>query len=193
MRLIGARQAWHDAYHDSTPSTLEVAAAKAELGKRGRVANETFPSRQETNSRCAHMLASGLVQKAIASLPRPVQHFGHYLYSPIATGQDLNIAHALVWFTTQLEEMTQRRQAVAYWIALAALQSHRAMVHGREGWGPARVAAFVQDWSGVRLDPGNWARDWAGVWEALASSVDALDAKALAPVAAVIRAKKGAA
>lgn len=193
MKLISARQAWHDAYHQRQDSVLAVAAEKATLGKRGRVANETHPERHDTNGLCAHMLASGLVQKAIASLPRPVQHFGHFLYSPIATGQDLNIAHALVWFTCERPKLSARREEVAYWVALAALQSHRGMVYGRDGWGPGRVCEFVQDWSGYRLDVTNWARDWAQVWEALARTVDQLDAKALAPVAVVVRSQKDAA
>ncbi len=192
MRLIGARQAWHDAFHDSTPSALAVAADKATLGKRGRVANETFPSRQETNGRCAHMLASGLVQSAIATLPKPLQHFGHALYSPVGNGQDLNIAHALVWFTTELQAMSPRRQAVAYWMAMAAFNSHRGMVWGGEGWGPGRVCLFVQDWYGYRVDASNWSRDWAVVWETLAKTIDELDAKALRPVAAVVKQHKAA-
>lgn len=187
MRLIGARQAWHDALHDSGASALAVAAEKAVLGKRGYVANETMPSRQETNGRCAHMLASGLVQQAIASLPKPLQHFGHALYSPVANGQDLNIAHALVWFTADLKDLPARKAELGYWMALAAVKSHQAMVYGRDGWGPTRVCEFVLDWYGARINPANWARDWADLWEALAKAADQLDAKALKPVAEVIQ------
>ena len=38
MRLISARQAWHDAFYESRSSVLAVAADKAALGKKGRVA-----------------------------------------------------------------------------------------------------------------------------------------------------------
>ncbi|MDT4880265.1 hypothetical protein FQZ97_1160020 [compost metagenome] len=45
---------------------------------------------------------------------------------------------------------------------------------------------FVQDRLGVRMHPDNWARDWADLWERMAKQIDRMDAKALAPVAAVV-------
>ncbi|BGD56149.1 TPA: hypothetical protein VDW84_002090 [Pseudomonas aeruginosa] len=191
MRLISARQAWHDAFYESRSSVLAVAADKAALGKKGRVANETHPDRKDTNGRSAHMLAAGLVQAAIRSLPKPLQHFGHTLYSPIANGQDLNIAHSLVWFTAELPECSQRRQEIAYWMALAAIKSHKAAVNGRDAWAPGRVCEFVRDWYGTGPSAHNWARDWSGTWDRLAKAVDQLDAKALAPVARVVAKQSG--
>lgn len=187
MKLISARQAWHDCFHESRDSTLAVAASKAQLGKRGRVANETHPERKDTNGRCAHMLAAGLVQAAINTLPKPLQHFGHCLYSPFANGQDLNVAHALVWFTAELPACSAKKREVAYTVALAALRSHQAAVMGRDPWGPAKVSEFVREWYGAKIDPANWMRDWHVIWEVLAHAVDKLDAKALRPVAEVIK------
>ncbi|AZD84993.1 hypothetical protein C4K14_2159 [Pseudomonas chlororaphis subsp. aureofaciens] len=186
MKLISARQAWRDALHEGRDSVLAAAAARAELGKEGRVIGETMPSMLDSNGRCAHMLAAGLVQSAIGTLPKPLQHFGHALYSPVATGQDLNIAHGLVWFTTELPECSARRREIAYWLALAAIKSHQAFVFGREGWGPIRVCEFINSWYGTKMNPCNWARDWAVLWDAIAKAIDKLDAKALKPVAAVI-------
>lgn len=186
MKLISARQAWRDALHEGRDSVLAAAAERAALGKKGRVVGETMPSMLDSNGRCAHMLASGLVQSAIATLPKPLQHFGHALYSPVATGQDMGIAHGLVWFTAELPECSEKRREIAYWMALAAIKSHQAFVYGREGWGPGRVCEFVLDWYGAKLDVSNWARDWAPIWSAIAKAVDILDAKALQPVAAVI-------
>ena len=186
MKLISARQAWRDALHESRDSVLASAAERAKLGKRGRVVGETMPSMRDSNGRCAHMLAAGLVQSAIGSLPKPLQHFGHALYSPVATGQDMSIAHALVWLTVDLDGHTAKRREVAYWMALAAIRSHLAVVGGREGWGPGRVCEFVQDWYGTKVSVTNWARDWADIWAAIARTVDQLDAKALKPVGAVI-------
>ncbi|MFG8423336.1 hypothetical protein ACEOSX_30520, partial [Pseudomonas aeruginosa] len=114
MRLISARQAWHDAFYESRSSVLAVAADKAALGKKGRVANETHPDRKDTNGRSAHMLAAGLVQAAIRSLPKPLQHFGHTLYSPLANGDDVAIAHGLVWIGSGLGQLTQRQGERAY-------------------------------------------------------------------------------
>ncbi|WP_219096575.1 hypothetical protein [Pseudomonas sp. UMAB-40] len=186
MKLISARQAWREALHESRDSVLAAAQERARLGKKGRVVGETMPSMRDSNGRCAHMLAAGLVQSAIGTLPKPLQHFGHALYSPIANGQDINVAHALVWLTVELGECTAKRKEVAYWMALAAIKSHQAAVNGREAWGPARVVEFVHDWYGTKVSVQNWARDWAGIWGAIARTVDSLDAKALKPVAAVI-------
>ncbi len=111
---------------------LAVAADKAALGKKGRVANETHPDRKDTNGRSAHMLAAGLVQAAIRSLPKPLQHFGHTLYSPLANGDDVAIAHGLVWIGAGLGQLTQRQGERAYWMALAAINSHKRAVNGRD-------------------------------------------------------------
>ncbi|MDS9411548.1 hypothetical protein [Pseudomonas aeruginosa] len=192
MKLNSARQAWHDAFHESRDSVLAVAAEKAMLGKRGRVVNETHPSRRDTNGRSAHMLAAGLVQAAIKTLPKPLQHFGHTLYSPLATGQDLNIAHALVWFTVELPTCSAKRREVSYWMALAAVRSHQAAVYGREPWSQGQICEFVRDWFGTAPSVAHWARDWAVIWNSLAATVDSLDAKALRPVAEVVRRASGA-
>lgn len=186
MKLVSARQAWRDALHESRDSVLAAAAERAKVGKRGYVAGETMPSMLDSNGRCAHMLAAGLVQQAIGTLPKPLQHFGHTLYSPVANGQDLNIAHALVWFTAELPKLSARKEEVGYWMALAAIKSHQAVISDREGWGPARVCEFVLDWYGVKIGVNNWTRDWAGIWAAIMAAVDQLDAKALRPVAKVI-------
>lgn len=191
MKLISARQAWHDCMYENRDSTLAVAAQKALLGKKGRVANETHPDRKETNGRCAHMLAAGLVQAAILTLPKPLQHFGHTLYSPLADGQDLNIAHALVWFTVDLADCSPRRREIAYWMAMAAVKSHQAAVYGREPWAPGQVCEFVKEWYGSGPSAPHWARDWAGIWERLAKAVDQLDAKALKPVAELVARERG--
>ena len=71
-------------------------------------------------------------------------------------------------------------------MAMAALQSHKQMVHGREGWGPGAVCIFVEERTGVKMDPSHWARDWADVWEKLGSHIDKLDRQALRPVAQVV-------
>lgn len=186
MKLISARQAWREAMHENRDSVLAVAAERVKLGKRGRVLGETVTSSRNSNGRCAHMLAAGLVQKAIDTLPKPVQHFGHALYSPIAGAQDLVIAHALVWFKADIDLTPSRRRETAYWMALAAIRSHKSAVSGGEVWGPARIAEFVHDCYGVSISLSHWARDWAATWEILAKACDTLDAQALKPVAAVV-------
>ncbi|SDI54531.1 hypothetical protein [Pseudomonas panipatensis] len=192
MKLISARQAWHDCMYENRDSTLAVAAQKALLGKKGRVANETHPDRKETNGRCAHMLAAGLVQAAILTLPKPLQHFGHTLYSPLANGNDLAIAHGLVWLGSGLGgQLTARQSERAYWMAMAAINSHKRAVNGRDVLAPSEVCLFIEERLGCRIDPCNWARDYASTWERLAKHIDRLDAQALKPVADVVACEQG--
>ncbi|MGX5220255.1 hypothetical protein ACVTMO_16685 [Pseudomonas segetis] len=213
MKLLNARQSWHDAMHENRDSVMAVAAEQAKVGKKtgggdGKVivmlenehgvpvaksypsrkagAHETRSGRRMSDSRCAHMLAAGLVMHAIDSLPKTLQNFGNFLYSPIATGLDLSVAHGLVWLGAGMDSLPEKRRERAYWMALAAMQSHKRMVSGRAAMSPTEVCMFVEDRLGVRMHPDNWQRDWAETWEKLARHIDRLDAKALAPVAAVV-------
>lgn len=142
--------------------------------------------RMNSLSRCAHMLTAGKVMQAIGTLPPPLQHLGHFLHSPMATGVDQNRAHSLLYFSTDLPKMHRSRQEAAYWVALAALFSWRGMVWGAEEWWPGKIADFVRGYSGIRIDPSNWARDWADVWDLFLNKADELEAKALVPVAALV-------
>ncbi|MDR2317751.1 MAG: hypothetical protein LBF06_15330 [Pseudomonas sp.] len=214
MKVISARQAWHDALHEDRPSALAVAAEAAILGKkagpgetkvmvmlenhegkevakvyeiRTEGVQETRSGRRLTEARCAHMLAAGLVLVAIDSLPKSLRHLGNFMYSPVASGNDLSIAHGLVWLGSGLESLTDRRKQRAYWMAMAALQSHKMMVAGAEGMGPGAVCMFVEDRTGEKMNPQNWARDWQAIWDALSAHVDKLDKQALKPVSAVVQ------
>lgn len=215
MRIISARQAWHDSLHHNRDSVLAVAAQKAELGRKhgtgeGKVivmledhdgqqvartyksrqkgdnVHETRPGRRLSTDQCAHMLAAGLIMQAIDSLPKPVQHFGHYLYSPTATFNDLSIAHGLVWLSSGLDKLTDKQRCRAYWMALAAIQSHKRIVSGGEELAPGEVCMIMEERTGCRINPSNWARDYAEVWAHLAKKVDGLDRTALRPVAEVV-------
>lgn len=214
MKVISARQAWHDALHEDRPSALAVAAEAATLGKKcgpGEIkvmvmlenhdgkevakvyeirtegVHETRSGRRLTDARCAHMLAAGLVLVAIDSLPKSLRHLGNFMYSPVATGNDLSIAHGLVWLGSGLESLTDRKKQRAYWMAMAAMQSHKMLVNGGEGMGPGAVCMLVEDRTGEKMNPQNWARDWQAIWDALCTHVDKLDKQALKPVAAVVQ------
>lgn len=214
MKVISARQVWHDALHENRASALAVAAEQAVLGKKGGSGDtkimvmlenhdgeevckvyqvrkegvqETRPGRRLTDSRCAHMLTAGLVLVAIDTLPKSLRHFGNFMYSPLASGNDLSIAHGLAWLGSGLEGLTDRKRQRAYWMAMAALQSHKVLVHGGEAMGPGAVCMLVEDRTGEKMNPQNWARDWQAIWDALCVHVDKLDKQALKPVAAVVQ------
>ncbi|KPD29200.1 MULTISPECIES: hypothetical protein [Pseudomonas aeruginosa group] len=155
-------------------------------------AYETQTGRAAGNlNRCQHMLAAGKVMHAISTLPKPLQHLGHTLYSPLATGDDVAIAHGLVWIGSGLGQLTQRQGERAYWMALAAINSHKRAVNGRDTLRPGEVCLFIEERLGCRIDPGNWARDYASTWEHLARHIDRLDAQALVPVADVVAKEQG--
>ncbi|MFY1033745.1 hypothetical protein [Pseudomonas asiatica] len=213
MKVICARQAWHDALHEDRPSALAVAAEAAVIGRkfgsgenkimvmlethegkevakvykvRTEDVQETRSGRRLTETKCIHMLTAGLILLAIDSLPKSIRHFGSFLYSPIANGNDLSIAHGLVWLGSGLDSLTDRKKQRAYWMAMAALQSHKLLVAGREGMGPGAVCLFVEERTGEKMNPQNWARDWQEIWDRLAGQIDKLDRQALKPVSAAI-------
>lgn len=213
MKVICARQAWHDALHEDRPSALAVAAEAAVIGRKfGSGENkimvmlenhdgkevakvykvrtddvqETRSGRRLTESRCIHMLTAGLILLAIDTLPKSIRHFGSFLYSPIATGNDLSMAHGLVWLGSGLDTLTDRKKQRAYWMAMAALQSHKLLVAGREGMGPGAVCLFVEERTGEKMNPQNWARDWQDIWDRFSLQIDRLDRQALKPVTVAI-------
>lgn len=213
MKVICARQAWHDALHEDRPSALAVAAEAAVIGRkfgsgenkimvmlethdgkevakvykvRTEDVQETRSGRRLTETKCIHMLTAGLILLAIDSLPKSLRHFGSFLYSPIANGNDLSIAHGLVWLGSGLDSLTDRKKQRAYWMAMAALQSHKLLVAGREGMGPGSVCLFVEERTGEKMNPQNWARDWQEIWERLGIQIDKLDRQALKPVSTAI-------
>lgn len=213
MKIICARQAWHDALHEDRPSALAVAAEAAVIGRkfgsgenkimvmlenhdgkevakvykvRTEDVQETRSGRRLTETKCIHMLTAGLILLAVDSLPKSLRHFGNFLYSPIANGNDLSIAHGLVWLGSGLDSLTDRKKQRAYWMAMAALQSHKLLVAGREGMGPGAVRLFVEERTGEKMNPQNWARDWQEIWDRLGVQIDKLDRQALKPVSAAI-------
>lgn len=215
MKMIGARQAWHDAMHENRDSVMAVAAEVAQLQKRndskaGKViimlqnemgvevaksypvakggdgnSRSTRTGRRLSETRCAHMLTAGLVQHAISSLPRPMQNLGHFFYSPLANGHDLAVAHSLVLSSSDYG-IPQGRADKGYWLVMAALQSHKCAMTRGSTFGPSEVCFFIEERLGCKMNRDNWTRDWAQIWEKVCRQIDRLDAKALAPVAAVV-------
>jgi len=171
MRLISARQAWHDSQYESRDSVM------FQQDKRPRAKNAS-------SSRCAHMATMGRIQHAIASLTKPMQHFGHHLYSPLATVRDQDVARTLVWFTWDKPAgLPKVKESRAYCLVLPALVSYQGVVTGgRDEWTPGRIAEFVADWYGEKISVSQWARDWAPIWEGLQRTISEIDQRVLEPV-----------
>lgn len=185
MRLTGARQAWFEAVHYRTESAEAKAIERAVLGKRGIVAGETVPDRRQDRI-IADRVEAGYVLHAIGTLPIPLQRLGAFLYSPLADRNDAEMARSFIWFSDDYGAPDRRKER-AFWLTYCAMTSHRRMVMGNDPVSPTEACAFVQDRLGQRMDPSNWARDWAPIWERMAEKIDKMDAKALAPVSEVVR------
>lgn len=183
MKLINARQAWHDAFYVRGSSVSAGAVEMARLGRRvqkSEVNNST--------QRAADQFVAGLVQSAIGSLSPSLRGLGNWLYSPTATVVDMGIAHALVWFAVlpKLGELRANKYEKCYWLAMAALRSYQAEALGRQPWGAARVCEWLGEYYEVKLAEQNWSRDWAVSWNLMRETIAVLDAEALAPVAVVV-------
>ena len=55
---------------------------------------------------------------------------------------------------------------------------------------PARVAAEMNTFFGVTIDPKNWARDWLYLWESLKEVIKEVDIQAQQPLWQVIHSEK---
>lgn len=183
MKLISARQAWHDCFYQGGGSLTQSVLEIAELGKLVQKSE-----RDSSTSMAAHLATAGKVQAAIATLTPSLRGFGNWMYSPLATRVDENLAHALVWFTAEAKLPDARRAKFekCYFMTLAALRSHQAAALGRSPWTIAMICSWLLDTFAVKISEQHWARDWQDVWNVLAKTIDQLDAQALAPVAAAV-------
>jgi hypothetical protein len=66
----------------------------------------------------------------------------------------------------RLVQNRETRPSAQYLITIA-LQSYKGEVHGAAEWGPTRVAAEMNSFFGVTIDPKNWTRDCLDLWESL--------------------------
>jgi hypothetical protein len=220
MRLIGARQAWTDAQHESNASISAVAIAKAESapikkGQRMRRHEAVFAAlgdekeerikvvRQRisisetrgapigrSTARAAHLTMIGKVLRAIDTLPFQVQQLGHFLYHPCMTMQHVMNAVLIIQAKAALPDLTSAKRVKAQYLVTMALQSYKGEVTGAAEWGPARVAAEMHAFFGVTIEPKHWNRDWLDLWEQLKAVIHEVDIQAQQPVWQVIHAEK---
>lgn len=187
MKLISARQAWHDCYCSTGISLTSGAIDTARLGT---VVQKT--ERANTTGAVAHHLLAGKVQAAIGTLPPALRGLGNYLYAPEPKLSDYHLAHSAVWFEAEgyLSDRREAKRVRSYFMVVAAIRSHQAGVLSGRTWGAAQICRFMAESYDLPLVERNFERDWSAVWSLLASAVDRLDAQALAPVAAVIESQR---
>lgn len=190
MRLMSARQAWHDCLYQGGNTMLENLVDRACWGQ------VQFSERDNSLNQIAHQALAGRFQAAIASLPLELQCFGHNLYAPeVSTRQTnawLDVAHELVWVSwAKREKLDEEKARRAYWVAAGVLYRYRKMVQGGMGnpdplERPILFRAWLHDRHGVLLDRRNWSREWGWVIQDLFRVVGRLDAQALRPLSAVL-------
>lgn len=196
MKIISARQAWHDCYYQPWDSVMSVAADWARLGTAVQTTGKATNA-----SHAAHQALAGRVQAAIATLPACLQAFGHHMYSPIATDADRETAEDAV-FAVAIQDgatLTAKKYERAEYVAKGVLLRYRAMNQGGMGGcrdrlaSPADFRAWLEAVYGVQLSSQNWEREWGGFIEACFAACNRLDRAALGPVAMVLEALKDAA
>ncbi|MGH8351200.1 MAG: hypothetical protein ACRES5_32235 [Pseudomonas sp.] len=143
-----------------------------------------------STARAAHLVTMGKIQRAIGTLPFQVQQFGHYLYHPAITMRHVMNAVLLITAKAELPDLTSAKRVKAQYLVTLALQSYKGEVSGAAEWGPARVAAEMNAFFGVTIDPKNWTRDWLGLWESLKEVIKEVDIQAQQPIWQVIHLEK---
>lgn len=191
MKLICARQAWHDAFYTPADSVMSHAGEMAKLGTSIQASE-----RDRSVGAAWHQAQAGRVQAAIATLPRRLRAFGNALYSPINTPTDrklacVEVAARAINAGRLLQGVTDKRAATiaqrCCWMADIALDQWFDLVVGeRDIWRAASVIQAADNRYGLTIHRPNWDRDWAALWEALRVACDEVDREALAPVARVI-------
>lgn len=196
MRIISARQAWHDAYYQPWDSVMSVAADWAKLGT-----SVQTTAKAVTANHAAHQALAGRVQAAIATLPACLQAFGHHMYSPLATDADREVAEDSVFAraVSRASPMREAKYRVAEYVAKGVLYRYRAINQGGMGQnpdryeGPASFVKMLKETYGIELLEKNWSRDWRDFAEACFVACNELDRAALRPVAMTLEALKDAA
>lgn len=193
MRLITARQCWHDCYFVGGDSPLARATEIAKIAKLGTHIQTT--AYHDSNSRAMHVATAGKVQNAIATLPPELQNLGHWLYAPLTQDQQDDLAEqvqALIWVRSGLAaELSAKKREQAFWLVRAVMRDYQDLVLSRKQrlQTPQAIRGWLLDWHGVDIRTGKknwWPRDvrpWhLQQWHILSD----LDGAALAPVAAVV-------
>ncbi|VVN49947.1 hypothetical protein PS685_00137 [Pseudomonas fluorescens] len=164
----------------------EEAGRFAVPGQRFSISETRRTSAGRSTARAAHLATIGKVLRAIDTLPFQVQQFGHYLYHPAMNMKHLLNAVLLVTAKAALPDLTSAKRVKAQYLVTLALQSYKGEVAGACEWGPARVAAEMNTFFGVVIDPKNWTRDWLDLWGSLRKVIKEVDIQAQQPLWQVI-------
>lgn len=192
MKIINARQAWHDAHFLPWAQSMEL----IELGC--RVQKTAI---NQSTATAMHQALAGVIMRAIGTLSPALQAFGHHLYSPLAGDDERESAEEMVYqiARAQSARMTAVKAEKARYVACAVLYRYRMKNQGGQGEGldvivtPEAFREWLDGEYGVRLASENWARDWEPFMALCNAACDEMDRDALRPVAEVVGEMKEAA
>ncbi len=196
MQLNSARACWHDAYY--TPWDSQGAHVE-QIGLLGCSVQKT---EKMVNARHAvHQALSARIQHAIATLSPRLKAFGNFMYSPLASIDDKEIAEEIVLYTAYAmgPKMMAKKFARARYVAIAVLFRYRRMHQGGQSEGndplptPEAFRTWILEEHGLKLSSEQWGREWSGFVDLCFAACNDLDKQALVPVARSISIMKEAA
>lgn len=187
MKLQHSRQAWHDAYYPNIKS--------ANVWGEQVLAFSHYPCKalkHHHDYQLIHNCLAGKVQQAITRLPKSLQSFGHYLYSPLSTNNDLKVAHRLVKciYNQQTPIVSDsEQQTVLDYLILLAINNYRSFIMGQKKLIKTlkKINQQLQAHGKIILSESEWKSLWQPLYNRLSSICGALDKKALSPVEQLIK------
>lgn len=186
MKLQHSRQAWHDAYYPNIKS--------ANVWGVDALTSNHYPFKalkHYHDYQLMHNCLAGKVQQAITRLPKSLQSFGHYLYSPLSTNNDLKVAHRLVKciYNQQTPIVSDsEQQTILDYLILLAINNYRSFIMGQKKLIKTlkKINQQLQAHGQIILSESEWKSQWQPLYNRLSSICEALDKQALSPVEQVI-------
>ncbi len=187
MKLQHSRQAWHDAYYPSIKSSNVWGEQVLAFSHYPCKALKHYHDYQ-----LIHNCLAGKVQQAISKLPTTLQSFGHYLYSPLSTNNDLKVAHRLVKciYNQQTPIVSDsEQQTVLDYLILLAINNYRTFIMGQKNLIKTlkKINQQLQAHGQIILSESEWKSQWQPLYNRLSSICEALDKQALSPVEQLIK------
>lgn len=192
MRIISARQAWHDAFYKSANSTMASAIEQALSGVIGTRSNY-----RDTAGQMMHQAIAGRIQSAIARLPELHRRLGMMMYAPFdfVVAEDVEVVadwladRCQVNFYEQGKPLSQRKAEQLPYLVRSYLTRHRALVTRQNDplKSPRKICEHLADEFGIYIDTRNFTREYGRIINYLVKSIDDLDRDCLVPVSLVVQ------
>lgn len=191
MKLLSARQVWHDAYY-----TQGTALSDPTLSMSGE-------GYKDDTGKMLHRAVSGRVQSAIGYLPEVHRRFGTMMYAPhnfiMAEDVECSIefisARIAAIFASKEKPLTHKKFTALPYIVQAMLHRFRTIVaskrsdpfNGDSGdFSNKKLRVFIRMEYGVELAKESFWREYGPLIEMSIAHIDHLDKQCLVPVSKVV-------